>query len=146
MDLNAPKKAYLELLDHPAIIMFNVFSDEIINIYSMPTLMSETTTKSLKGIANQALKLKINKTRGPRKNKNAEAFSGTGFSLIISLSASAIGCKIPKKPVQFGPRRFCIAPKTLRSNNVKKATTKIMFKRKYKETKKNHIIKVGIFS
>jgi hypothetical protein len=31
MERNAPKKAYLELLDHPATIIFNVFKDETIN-------------------------------------------------------------------------------------------------------------------
>jgi hypothetical protein len=53
-----------------------------------------------------------------------------GFSFITSFKASASGCKIPKNPVQLGPLRFCILAKTLRSNNVKKATASITFSTK----------------
>jgi hypothetical protein len=79
-------------------------------------------------MTNQALKLKINKIKGPPKKSTVEAFCGIGFSFITSFSASAKGCKIPKKPVQFGPLRFCILAKTFLSNNVKNATAKMMFK------------------
>jgi hypothetical protein len=106
MERNAPKKAYLELLDQPATIIFNVFKDETINTYRIPMFMSETTVTLLNGITNQALKLKINNIKGPPKNRTEEAFWGTGFSFSISFNASANGCKIPKKPVQFGPFRF----------------------------------------
>jgi len=68
--------------------------------------ISETTVVLLKGITNQALKLKINNIKGPPKNKTEEAFCGTGFSFNISFKASASGCKIPKNPVQFGPFLF----------------------------------------
>jgi len=95
--------------------------------------MSETTVMLLNGITNQALKLKINKTKGPPKNKTDEAFCGTGFSFNMSFNASASGCKIPKKPVQFGPFLFWILANTFLSNNVKNATVKITFNIKYND-------------
>jgi hypothetical protein len=68
--------------------------------------ISETTVWLLKGITNQALKLKTRRIKGPPKNKTDEAFCGTGFSFNMSFKASASGCKIPKKPVQLGPFLF----------------------------------------
>jgi hypothetical protein len=94
------------LLDHPATIIFNVFKDETIKTYSIPIFISATTTLLLKGITNQALKLKIKRIRGPPKKSTDEAFWGTGFSFKINFRASAKGCKIPKKPVQLGPFLF----------------------------------------
>lgn len=40
----------------------------------MPTFISATTVLLLKGMANQALKLKIKRIKGPPKNKKEEAF------------------------------------------------------------------------
>jgi hypothetical protein len=94
------------LLDQPAIIIFKVFNEETIKIYKTPIFISAITTLLLNGITNHALKLRISKTKGPKKNKNDEAFCGIGFSFKISFNASANGCKIPKTPVQFGPLRF----------------------------------------
>lgn len=133
MERKAPRKAYLELLDQPATIMFNVFKDETIKTYKIPIFISATTTSLLKGMTNQALKLNISKIRGPPKKSTEEAFCGTGFSFNISFSASANGCKIPRNPVQFGPFRFCILAKTLRSKRVKNATVSITFNIKYKD-------------
>jgi hypothetical protein len=93
----------------------------------------------LNGITNQALKLKINRTKGPPKKSTTEAFCGIGFSFITSFKASANGCKIPKNPVQLGPFRFCILANTFLSNKVKKATTSITFKTKYKDKRTNDI-------
>ena len=106
--------------------------------------MSATTVLLLNGITNQALKLKINKISGPPKNKTEEAFCGTGFSFKINFKASARGCKTPKKPVQFGPLRFCILAKTLRSKRVKNATLNITFRIKYKDNNTNQIVKLTI--
>jgi hypothetical protein len=99
----------------------------------MPMFMSETTVTLLNGITNQALRLKINNTKGPPKNKTDEAFWGTGFSFNMSFNASASGCKIPKKPVQFGPFLFWILANTFLSNNVKNATVRITFNIKYND-------------
>lgn len=89
--------------------------------------MSEKIALSLKGITHHALMLNINKINGPIKNKKEDALIGIGFSFKTNLKASAIGCKRPKNPVTLGPFLFCILPKTLRSNKVKKATAKITF-------------------
>lgn len=75
-------------------------------MYKIPILISAITTLLLNGITNHALKLKINKTKGPKKNKNDEAFCGIGFSFKINFRASANGCKTPRIPVQLGPFRF----------------------------------------
>jgi len=83
-----------------------VFKDETIKTYNIPIFISATTTVLLNGITNQALRLKISKIRGPPKKSTDEAFCGTGFSFRINFKASAKGCKIPKKPVQFGPFLF----------------------------------------
>jgi len=50
---------------------------------------------------------------------------GITVSLDNNLKASANACKEPYKPTAFGPRRRCIAPKSLRSNTVKNATARI---------------------
>ena len=92
--------------------------------------ISEITTLLLNGITNQALKLNINSIKGPPKKRIVEAFCGIGFSFITSFRASAKGCKIPKNPVQLGPFLFWILAKTLRSNKVKKATARIIFRTK----------------
>ena len=47
---------------------------------------------------------------------------GIIISFRISFKPSATGCNKPKKPTILGPDRRCIAPITLRSANVKKAT------------------------
>lgn len=125
IDLKAPRNAYLELLDQPATIIFKPFSEEIINIYNTPILISAINIQLLKGITNQALKLNNNKTKGPAINNNKEAFCGIGFSLITNFNASAKGWSIPKKPTQFGPFLFCIEPNTFLSKSVRNATTKI---------------------
>lgn len=110
----------------------------------MPILISATTVTLLKGIANQAPKLKIKRTKGPPKKRTGEAFCGTGFSLSINFKASANGCKIPKKPVQFGPFLLCIAANTFLSKSVKKATVKITFNIKYNDNKTNQIDRLTI--
>lgn len=74
---------------------------------------------------------------------------GTIVSLAINFKASAIGCKIPHLPTTLGPRLRCIAPKTLRSNNVNKAITKItgtIIKKACNTLKFNPKIKLIIFT
>lgn len=121
-------------------MIFSEFNEDTINIYKIPTLILETITLSLNGITNQALKLKINNTKGPKKNKTDDAFCGIGFSFTNSFKASLIGCNNPKNPVVLGPLRLCILPRTLRSNNVKKATVSIIHNTKYIDNKSNKIV------
>jgi hypothetical protein len=99
----------------------------------------------LNGIANQAPRLKIKRTSGPPKKRTDEAFCGTGFSFSISFKASANGCKIPKKPVQFGPFRLCILAKTFLSKRVKNATVNITLRIRYKDNNTNQTDKLIIF-
>jgi len=50
---------------------------------------------------------------------------GIIVSFAINFKPSANACNNPNGPTTLGPRRRCTAAKTLRSNNVKKATAKI---------------------
>jgi hypothetical protein len=45
-------------------------------------------------------------------------FAGIINSLLISLTASAIGCNTPQNPTTFGPFRRCTDAISLRSTNV----------------------------
>lgn len=47
---------------------------------------------------------------------------GLALLFLNSLTASANGWRTPLLPTLSGPLRFCAKPKTLRSNNVNKAT------------------------
>lgn len=70
-------------------------------------------------------------------------------SLAINFSPSAKGCNKPYNPTTLGPRRRCIAARTLRSYKVKKATDKIIGKiigKNFNQSKsKRHINKTNIY-
>jgi hypothetical protein len=69
---------------------------------------------------------------------------GTTDSFVNNLIASANACNIPAIPTIFGPLRLCIAAKTFRSNNVKKATINISGKIIGNVLIKSHSIKSKI--
>ncbi len=58
------------------------------------------------------------RTSGARKCTTASALTGTISSLVSDLMPSATGCRIPYGPVRFGPMRFCMRPRPLRSKTV----------------------------
>lgn len=59
---------------------------------------------------------------GEAKKTSLLLLVGVVNSFTKSLAASAIGCKIPKIETLFGPFRYCMSPRTFRSNKVIKAT------------------------
>jgi len=59
----------------------------------------------LKGITNQPTRLKVIISTGATKKTRALALVGTTISLHKSFNPSAKGCKSPKIPTTFGPRR-----------------------------------------
>jgi hypothetical protein len=69
--------------------------------------MFKFTTKDcvLKGITAQPIKLKYSVKNGESKNNSLLARFGKIISLRTSFKASAKGCRIPQKPVIFGPFR-----------------------------------------
>jgi hypothetical protein len=69
----------------------------------------------------QLTKLIKNVKIGAKIKLNVFEFVGITASLTNNFRPSANGCNKPKKPTEFGPKRCCIAPITLRSANVKYA-------------------------
>jgi hypothetical protein len=54
---------------------------------------------------------------GAAVNTHLSARTGVMSSLIISFTASAIGCRMPYGPTRIGPRRDCVQAMTLRSSS-----------------------------
>ena len=119
VERNAPKKAYLELLDHPAIITPYTPKEDTAKIYNIPMSKSQSTMPSPNGITAHAIRASKNVNTGAAKNTTVFALLGKTGSLISSFNPSANGCKIPKKPTTFGPLRRCMDAITLRSASVK---------------------------
>ena len=68
------------MLDHPAIIIFKAFREEIINIYKIPILIFEIIEKLDNGITNQAVILKTKVINGHIKNKKTFIIVGGDFN------------------------------------------------------------------
>jgi hypothetical protein len=103
---NAPKKAYLELLDHPDIIIpYTVNEDNAKNIKIL-TRTSANTEWFENGIILQFNKLKIKVNNGAIIKIILFDKTGIIVSLTINFTASAIGCNKPKKPTKLGPLLF----------------------------------------
>ena len=88
----------------------------------MPTLISAIAQPSFTGITAQASMASMKVSIGANRNRSLLAPVGTMVSLSSILSASAKGCSKPNGPTTLGPRRICMAAKTLRSASVRKAT------------------------
>ena len=58
---------------------------------------------------------------GARRNSHLSALAGTMLSFCSSFSASANGCRSPAGPTSVGPRRLCMRPENLRSNQIDQA-------------------------
>lgn len=131
---NDPKKAYLELLDHPAITTECTANEEITKRYKTLKLKSTIEILFSKGITTQLAKAKVKLKIGAIIKIIKFELFGKILSFNKSLSPSAIACKSPKKPITVGPVLRCIYPKVCRSKTVKKATeinTKIIILKKY---------------
>jgi hypothetical protein len=142
----APKKAYLELLAQPAIIIPYTFKPETANKNKTPYLIfAVVETCKLKltscfqgelftiafngnivssvispaGIKLHETILNVKTIIGAIKKIIAFALVGTNNSLNISLAPSAKGCNNPQKPTTLGPLRRWIAAITFRSAIVK---------------------------
>ncbi len=83
--------------------------------YSSPALTSASTTPGANGITAHAASAGMMTMTGARKNSTLSACAGVMTSLVISFSASAIGCSSPSGPTRLGPTRMCIQPISLRS-------------------------------
>ena len=119
-DRKAPKKAYFELLDQPAIIIPYTFSDDILSKNNKPQLifaglaalkkickckfMLEVPIKP-KGITLQPTKLKVKITFGAKRKPKGSALVGTINSFTINFKPSASGCNKPRYPTTSGPCR-----------------------------------------
>ncbi len=120
-DLIPPKKAYLELLDHPANIIPYTLNDEIESINNVDNGRLIDINPLCDGIISHIKIVQKNVNNGAIKNSKIFEFEGTINSFSSNLTPSAIGCKRPNRPVVFGPLRLCILLIVLRSNNVKNA-------------------------
>ena len=74
---------------------------------------------SEKGIIAHPTKLIKKVSIGANIKLKVFAFVGITDSFNNSFRPSANGCNKPKKPTEFGPKRCCIPPITLRSASVK---------------------------
>ncbi|MDT4831492.1 hypothetical protein FQZ97_650060 [compost metagenome] len=92
---------------------------------SRPALMLASATSGPKGITAHAASAGMMVMMGPSRNRPLLATVGRMISLVISLSASAIGCSRPSGPMRFGPTRICVKPMALRSHSVRYATASI---------------------
>merc|ERR1712025_1240066 len=101
-----PKKAYLELLDQPAIIILYTPKEDTAKKYKIPKLKLTITLPIPKGITAQPNKLikKVN-IGEPIKIKEL-LLLGIIFSFKINLNPSANDCNKPKIPITFGPLRL----------------------------------------
>ncbi len=118
----APKKAYLELLDHPAIITECTLKDETINIYKRPKFKLDRANPFPNGITVQLAKAKAKVNTGANIKIRMLELLGSTVSFKNNFKPSANGCNNPKNPTIFGPWRRWIAAKTWRSIKVKYAT------------------------
>ena len=119
---NAPKKGYLELLDHPAVMIPYTLSEDVANKYRIPTLISDITTCSDNGITAQPIKLKIKVIIGAIKKIVKLELLGIIVSLTNNFKPSANGCNRPINPMTLGPFLLCIIPIIFLSAIVKYAT------------------------
>lgn len=92
---NDPKKAYLELADHPANSTPYTPIDEIANEYRIPNEKSDNVNPLPNGITPHPSRLKISAIIGAKKNKLLVECCGTTVSLTTNLSASLNGCSTP---------------------------------------------------
>ena len=115
MDLRAPKKAYFELLAHPAIITPYIDNDEIAKIYNIPTLILASTKFSDIGITLHAIKDNPKDIMGAKTKITLLALAGIIVSLENNFTPSAKGCNNPNMPTTFGPFRYCTAAMTFLS-------------------------------
>jgi len=77
--------------------------------------MSAPTQPSFTGMTAQASIASEKVSIGAIRNRNRFDPVGMMVSFISIFSASANGCSKPNGPTTFGPRRNCIAARTLRS-------------------------------
>ena len=119
---NAPKKAYFELLDQPAIITECTLKDDIAKIYNKPIFKLDKANPFPKGITAHPAKAKANVNTGAKIKISILELFGKIVSFKNNFKPSANGCRIPKNPTIFGPWRRWIAARTWRSINVKYAT------------------------
>jgi len=121
-DLNAPRKAYFELLAQPEISIPYTPSVDTAKIYNIPIPMSAPAIPAPKGMTAQPTRLNINVIVGAAMKVAKLALLGKTTSFNNNFKPSAKGCNNPKKPTTFGPLRLCMEAMTLRSNSVKYAT------------------------
>jgi len=120
-----PKKAYLELLDHPEKIIPCTLNEDIDNINNVDNGKTIDTCPPWTGIVNQISKVQKKVNNGAPKKRNKFALDGKISSFINNFNASAIGCSIPNIPAILGPlRRWTLAIVFL-SKRVKKAIVNI---------------------
>ncbi len=81
----------------------------------MPTLRSEITQPSAKGITTQAIEASTKVTSGAIRNTGLSEPAGITTSFSTNLMKSAKDCSRPHGPTTFGPRRSCTAAQTFRS-------------------------------
>ena len=88
---NPPKKAYFELLDHPAIITVCTPKEDKANVYKIPKLKSQRTSPKLTGITIQPAKANPKVNTGESIKIKKFARFGRIDSLSRSFNPSAIG-------------------------------------------------------
>ena len=120
-DLIPPKKAYFELLAHPAKIKVCTLSEEIAKINNIPKGNSRTIKLLATGIVTHIINVKNNVKIGAIKKMGTFAFAGKRSSFENAFKPSANGWSTPKKPTVLGPFLLCILLNTLRSTKVNRA-------------------------
>lgn len=118
-DLEAPKKAYLELLAHPEIRIPYTPNGGTAKIYSIPIFTSANTIVSSEGITARPAELSVDVIIGAAINIVGFALLGNTVSFKSSFGPSAKGCNKPKNPTTFGPLRLCMDAITFRSEGVR---------------------------
>jgi hypothetical protein len=103
-DRRAPKKAYLELLDQPAIIMVYTPNEDNAKKYKIPKSILDKTEPSPNGIIIQPIKATTKVNIGDKIKIIELLLLGITVSFIRSFKPSAPACKIPKVPTILGPR------------------------------------------
>src|SRR2546430_192208 len=97
-------------------------TDATDTMYSRPTLMSvmnrftsrpNIRTVGPNGMTAYTINAGTIEMIGAAVNTHRSARTGVMSSLIISFTASAIGCRIPYGPTRIGPRRDCAQAITL---------------------------------
>jgi len=102
---NAPKNAYFELLDQPAIITECTLNDEIVNIYNNPIFKLDNAKPFPNGITAQPASAKPKVNTGDNIKIIILELLGNTVSFKKSFNPSAKGCNNPKNPIIFGPCR-----------------------------------------